>query len=223
MVGCPDERDGGDWGAGVSGGVYGGVCLDGGVRDVARGADMTSHPFGNLLLPNEDILWATQSSAARRQWFYGLAMLGASAVILLLKGPRFWELVAACYQARSLFPLQFEGFGAVTRKIFPILMACIAIWLGVGFLKRPEPLIYGLSKTRIFVAKTNPKKRWAASSVIQVGGTVETIERDALFTLAIPIKHTGEDSGTVELAGLSKSDFETALALVNKIVGDSAP
>ena len=192
------------------------------MRDIAQGAAMTSHPFGNLLLPSEDILWAAQSSAARRQWFYGLAMLAASAVILLLSGPRFWALVAACYQVGNLFPLQFEGAGQFIGKMFPILMACIAGWLGVGFLKRPEPLIYGLSKTRTFVARTSPKKRWTASSVIQVGGTVEAIERDALFTLAIPIQHTGEDSGTVVFAGLLKSDFETALALVNKTVGGSA-
>ncbi|MES2435585.1 MAG: hypothetical protein V4586_17390 [Pseudomonadota bacterium] len=183
---------------------------------------MTSHPFDKLLLPGEQVLWAVQASAARRQWFYGLAMLAASAVLLLLTGPRFWALVAACYQVGGLFPLQFEGAGAVFGKMFPILMACIGTWFGVGLLKRPEPLIYGLSKNRTFVSKTNPKKRWTASSVIQVGGTVETIERDALFTLAIPIQHTGEDSGTVEFAGLSKSDFETALALVNKIVGGSA-
>ena len=68
MVGCPDERDGGDRGAGVSGGVYGGVCLDGGVRGMATvqlsepAAPAPPIPTGweNIIDSGEKILWQGQ-------------------------------------------------------------------------------------------------------------------------------------------------------------------
>lgn len=59
MVGCPDERHGGDRGAGVSGAVHRGVCLDGGVRGVSESSylnfttqdELTRVQYQKFILP----------------------------------------------------------------------------------------------------------------------------------------------------------------------------
>lgn len=184
---------------------------------------MIDHPFEALLLPGEKIVWTAQSKPAPRSWLSGWVVLVVGLVLLAFFGPRLFSVLKSCIDAQSIFALQFIGVGGVFGLIAPVLIGIFTIWIAFGLFKQPKTFIYGLSQTRAFLATASPKKRWICASIVQVGGTVEMTEDADLFTLNIPIRHTGEDSASQVFARLSKSNFETALALVNKIIGAPAP
>jgi hypothetical protein len=178
---------------------------------------MIDNPFAALLLPDKEIVWTAESTPAR-SWLNGLAMFGVGVGLLVLCGPRFWSLVLSCYEVGDLFPLKLMSAGSALRIFVPILLVPFVFWIAIGFLRQGKGFIYGLSERRVFIAAANPAKRWVSASVVQIGGTVEMVEVSEQFNLKVPIQHNGEDTPFVEFGQISKLQFETALALVNKII-----
>ena len=189
---------------------------------VTRDVSLIDHPFAPLFLPGEEIIWTAKNTPARPDWRSGLATLAGGIALLALFGPELFSVLKTCFDAGSTFPLQFLGAWGVFGLVAPVLLGIWIVWIAGELFQKCQTFIYGLSQTRAFIAKDNPNKRWISSSVVQVGGTVEMVQDTDRFNLMIPISHTGEDDSSLEFVRISRSEIETALALVNKIVGGSA-
>ena len=183
----------------------------------------TDEIFASILLPGEAILWTAESNASPRSWRSCLALVGAGLALMAVFSPRLFSLIQACVAAKSLFPLQFMGFKGMFAMLFPVLIGVWALLFGIGLLRQRRPLVYGLSRTRVFVAATDPKRRWTTASVMQSSGTVTVAQAGEAFTLSVPIVQSGQFGPDVDLERLSKTQYEAAFAIVNKIVGVQKP
>lgn len=150
MVRCPDERHGGDRGAGISGGVYGGVCLDGGVRDMAEvlPKSVENNPdlseWSGILFPEEKILWQGQpfSGVKLRGYDFYAVIFGSFFTCFAL----FWMTQAA--RAGGYFWM----FGLIHFCVG--LSITLAPFLYQPFLRRRTH--YTLTNERAFVATNLP-------------------------------------------------------------------
>jgi hypothetical protein len=171
-----------------------------------------------VLMPKETILW---SATAEYSFTRKLAPFGAILMGVIVLGISLWTAVENYRRwsaTWSVSPEYTEITGIVAGVILGAIIIVGAMSKG-AYIPQPE---YRLTQSRtIVLAMQRTGHIETTARFIQPDRALRSVEYGRLFELSIPVRReTDDDDAFVHFERLSKASLDSALAVVNRTLGE---